>query len=113
MADRLKVAFVAPSLRILGGQAVQADRLLAAWKDDRDVEAWLVPVNPLPPKLLRWTHDVKYVRTMVNELTYLPLLVRELLRADVVHVFSASYASLRRFSNASLAADSFLAVCKT
>ena len=93
MPDRIKVAFVAPSLRILGGQAVQADRLLAAWKDDPDVDAWLVPVNPLPPRALRFALDVKYLRTIVNELIYLPLLVRELARADVVHVFSASYAS--------------------
>lgn len=93
MPARLKVAFVAPSLRILGGQAVQADRLLSAWQDDRDVEAWLVPVNPLPPKLLRWALHVKYLRTVVTELTYLPLLIGELTRADVVHVFSASYAS--------------------
>src|SRR6185295_5592951 len=93
MADRLRVAFVAPSLRILGGQAVQADRLLAAWRHDADIDAWLVPVNPLPPKPLRWTLDVKYLRTLVTELTYLPLLVRELARADLVHVFSASYAS--------------------
>ena len=90
---RLKVAVVAPSLRILGGQAVQADRLLRAWRDDSDVDAWLVPVNPVPPKLLRFALDIKYLRTIVNELTYLPLLVRELARADVVHVFSASYAS--------------------
>jgi len=93
MPTRLKVAFVAPSLRILGGQAVQADRLLSAWRNDPDVDAWLVPVNPLPPKLLRWALHVKYLRTVATELTYLPLLVRELARADVVHVFSASYAS--------------------
>jgi len=93
MPDRLKVAFVAPSLRILGGQAVQADRLLSAWKDDPDIDAWLVPVNPLPPKLLRWTLRVKYVRTLVTEATYVPLLVRQLARADVVHVFSAAYTS--------------------
>src|SRR5207244_12213371 len=90
---RLKVAFVAPSLRILGGQAVQADRLLAAWQGDPDVDAWLVPVNPMPPALLRFALDVKYLRTVVNELIYVPLLVRELARADVVHIFSASYAS--------------------
>ena len=93
MPDRIKVAFVAPSLRILGGQAVQADRLLAAWTNDPDVDAWLVPVNPLPPRALRVTLAIKYLRTIVNELVYLPLLVRELARADVVHVFSASYAS--------------------
>ena len=50
---KLKVALVAPSLRILGGQAVQADRLLRAWRGDPDVDAWLVPVNPLPPRPLR------------------------------------------------------------
>jgi glycosyltransferase involved in cell wall biosynthesis len=90
---KLRVAFVAPSLAILGGQAVQADRLLRAWRDDLDVEAYLVPVNPTPPWPLRFATRVKYLRTVVNELTYGPLLVRELARADVVHVFSASYSS--------------------
>jgi glycosyltransferase involved in cell wall biosynthesis len=90
---RLRVAIVAPSLNILGGQAVQADRLLSAWRNDPNVEAWLVPVNPLPPAPLRGAADVKYLRTVVTEMTYLPLLVRELARADVVHVFSASYSS--------------------
>ena len=93
MADRIRVAFVAPSLRILGGQAVQADRLIAAWRDDPEVDAWLVPVNPDPPLLLSPAHRLKYVRTVANELTYLPLLARELGRADVAHVFSASYTS--------------------
>jgi glycosyltransferase involved in cell wall biosynthesis len=90
---RLRVAIVAPSLRILGGQAVQADRLVKAWRDDPDVDAWLVPVNPLPPRLLRPAARVKYARTLVTQLTYLPLLVRELACADIVHVFSASYTS--------------------
>jgi glycosyltransferase involved in cell wall biosynthesis len=90
---KLKVAVVAPSLRILGGQAVQADRLLTAWRGDPDVDAWLVPVNPLPSGPLRFATRIKYVRTVVTELTYFPLLIRELSRADVVHVFSASYAS--------------------
>jgi glycosyltransferase involved in cell wall biosynthesis len=89
----LRVAFVAPSVAILGGQAVQADRLLRAWRDDPDVEAYLVPVNPEPPWPLRFARRVKYLRTIVNELTYGPLLIRELARADVVHVFSASYSS--------------------
>lgn len=93
VANRINVAFVAPSLRILGGQAVQADRLLSAWRGDPDVDAWLVPVDPNPPVLLRFAQQIKYIRTVANELTYLPLLVREIARADVVHVFSASYSS--------------------
>ena len=43
--------------------------------------------------MLRFASRVKYLRTIVTELTYLPLLMRELGRADVVHVFSASYSS--------------------
>jgi glycosyltransferase involved in cell wall biosynthesis len=89
----IRVAIVAPSLRILGGQAVQADRLIRAWQGDPAVHARLVAVNPLPPKPLRRLVDIKYVRTLVTELAYIPRLVRELARTDVVHVFSASYVS--------------------
>jgi L-malate glycosyltransferase len=90
---KLRVALVAPTLEILGGQAVQADRLLREWKDDAEVEAWLVPVNPPFPRPLRFARSVKYLRTLVTELIYIPSLVAQLRRADVVHVFSASYFS--------------------
>ena len=91
--NRVKVAIVAPSLRILGGQAVQADRLLRAWQDDPDVDAWLVPVNPVLRGPLGGAARIKYARTIATQIVYWPLLVRELSRADVVHVFSASYSS--------------------
>jgi len=78
---------------ILGGQAVQAARLIRSWRDDPDVHAWLVPVNPMPPVPVRWTVQVKYLRTVVTQLLYWPLLLRELRQADIVHVFSASYSS--------------------
>lgn len=90
---KLNVALVAPTLEILGGQAVQADRLLRQWKGDAEVEAWLVPVNPAFPPSLRFAHSVKYLRTIVNELIYIPTLVMALRRAEVVHIFSASYFS--------------------
>jgi glycosyltransferase involved in cell wall biosynthesis len=89
----LRVALVAPSTGILGGQAVQAERLLRAWRDDPEVQAWLVPINPVPPGALRKAIEVKYLRTVVTQLCYWPSLVRELRHADVVHVFSASYFS--------------------
>ncbi len=92
-STRLNVAIVAPSMGILGGQAVQADRLVRAWEGDAEVRAWLVPINPIPRGPFRRALEVKYLRTVATELTYLPLLLRELRRADVVHVFSASYFS--------------------
>ena len=90
---RIRVAIVAPSMGILGGQAVQADRLIRSWADDPDVAAWLVPINPLPGGALRRAVDIKYLRTIVTQLIYWPLLFRQLARADIVHVFSASYFS--------------------
>src|SRR5687768_13303243 len=89
----LRVAIVVASLRILGGQAVQAQRMIDGWKDDPAVEAWIVPINPVPPRPFRRLLAVKYLRTVVTQICYWPLLVREIRRADVVHVFSASYSS--------------------
>jgi glycosyltransferase involved in cell wall biosynthesis len=89
----LCIAIVAASLRILGGHAVQAQRMLDGWRDDPRVDAWLVPIDPEPPWPFGRLRRVPYVRTLVTQLTYWPLLVRELRRADVVHVFSASYTS--------------------
>src|SRR5687767_1635111 len=88
-----RIAIVAASLRILGGQAVQAQRLLEGWQGDPEVDAWLVPINPVPPYPFDRGLGVKFLRTILTQLWYWPLLVRELRRADVVHVFSASYSS--------------------
>ncbi len=92
-STRLQVVLVAPSLSILGGQAVQADRLLRSWVGDADVAASLLPVNPHAPGPLRALQRVKYLRTMATQIVYWPDLVARLRHADVVHVFSASYAS--------------------
>jgi glycosyltransferase involved in cell wall biosynthesis len=88
---QLRVAIVAASLRILGGQAVQAQRLLDGWRGDAAVSAWLVPIDPVPPAPWNRLLAIRYIRTITTQLFYWPLLVRELRKADVVHVFSASY----------------------
>ena len=49
MSRPLRVAIVAPSLAILGGQSVQAMQLAQGWANDPEVQAWLVPINPPPP----------------------------------------------------------------
>jgi glycosyltransferase involved in cell wall biosynthesis len=90
---KLRVALVAPSLDILGGQAVQADRLVRAWRGDDEVDCRLVPVNPVPPGPFKHGRKVKYVRTVVTEATYVPSLLKHLANVDVAHVFSASYTS--------------------
>jgi glycosyltransferase involved in cell wall biosynthesis len=72
---------------------VQASRLVEGWSSDPEVRAWLVPSNPFPPAPLDVLMRIKLVRTIAGQLCYWPLLLRELPKADVVHVFSASYFS--------------------
>lgn len=83
------VALVAPTEEILGGHAVQA-RALALALEREGHEVLFVPINPALPGRLRRLRRFRYVRTVVNEAFYVPSLLR-LRRADVVHVFSASY----------------------
>src|SRR5712692_7346025 len=74
-----RIAIVAPSLDILGGQSVQAQALIERLGE----EGW-------PVDLLRINPPFPYARTVLNQALYIPSLLR-LRAADVVHVFSASY----------------------
>ena len=87
----MRIAVVAASLDILGGQGVQAQALVQSLRED-GVDADLIPINPRFPFGMRWIRRLPYARTMLNELLYVPGLAR-LAGYDVVHVFSASYAS--------------------
>jgi glycosyltransferase involved in cell wall biosynthesis len=91
--SRLRVALVAPSLRYVGGQAVQASLLLRNWKDDPDVAARFVAVDPPLPFGLKWVGRVPFLRTMLREPLYLLSLWQNLKEVDIVHIFSASYSS--------------------
>ncbi|HLB87398.1 MAG TPA: glycosyltransferase, partial [Terriglobales bacterium] len=87
----LRVAIVAASLRYVGGQSVQADLLLRHWKDDPEIEARLIPIDPTLPYGLAWVERIPFLRTFVRQPFYLLALWRGLKEADVAHIFSASY----------------------
>jgi L-malate glycosyltransferase len=90
-AKRLRVALVAPTLRFVGGQAVQADLFLRHWQNDPDVEARFIAVDPDFPAGLRWVERIPFLRTVIREPIYAMSLWRNLKGADVAHIFSASY----------------------
>ena len=89
----LRVLMVAPSLDMLGGQAVQAARLLERWSEDPALEVTLLPINPRLPGSLRKLQTIKYIRTIVTSLYYCATLLARVGRYDVIHIFSASYLS--------------------
>jgi glycosyltransferase involved in cell wall biosynthesis len=92
-SNTIRICIVAASLDILGGQAVQAARLLEGLSGERQIEAGFLPINPRLPRALRFLQRIKYVRTAVTMLLYTALLLVRLPRYDVVHVFSAAYLS--------------------
>lgn len=83
------IAMVAPTLNILGGQAVQA-KLLAEQLSGEGYEVRFVPIDPPFPPSLRWLKRARFVRTVANEMLYVPSLAK-LRHADIVHIYSASY----------------------
>lgn len=86
---RPRIAVVAASPAILGGQGVQAQALLENLRRD-GYRVDFVPIDAPFPRGLRWLRRLRFVRTVLNQLLYLPSLLA-LRRADVVHAFSASY----------------------
>jgi glycosyltransferase involved in cell wall biosynthesis len=90
---RMRIAIVAPTLRYVGGQAVQADLLLRQWHDDRDVDAQFLPVDPTFPAGLVWAERIPVLRTVIRQPLYVAALWRRLKNAEISHIFSASYSS--------------------
>jgi L-malate glycosyltransferase len=87
----IRVCIIAPSLNILGGQAVAAQRLLERLRAVPGLEVDFLPHDPRSNALLRLLQRVKYMRTVATSIAYVASLIRRLPRYDVVHVFSASY----------------------
>ena len=89
----LRVLIVGPSMGILGGQAVQAARLLTRLGQEPQLEVSFLPINPQLPGILRWLQKVKYLRTVVTSLVYGATLLARVRKYDCVHIFSAAYFS--------------------
>ena len=89
----IRLLLVAPALRILGGQAVQANYLLEHLRREPMFEVSFVPHNPRLPGPLRLLQSVAYLRTIVTSLVYWINLLIEVPKHDIVHTFSASYLS--------------------
>jgi L-malate glycosyltransferase len=89
----VRVLIVAASLDILGGQAVQADRLVRYLQNQPSLQVSFLPINPRLPGILRKLQSIKYVRTLTTSILYCLNLLREVRKYDVIHIFSASYLS--------------------
>jgi glycosyltransferase involved in cell wall biosynthesis len=89
----VSVLLIAPSLDILGGQAVQAAHLMKILPDVPGQKITFFAISPPPPKPFRWILKIPFLRTVVASLIYNGKLVRAARRADVFHIFTAGLTS--------------------
>jgi glycosyltransferase involved in cell wall biosynthesis len=97
-AKPIRILLVAPSLDILGGQSVQAARLLACLRKEPSLQMDFQPINPRLPGPLAGLRRIKYVRTLATLGLYVSQLSVRVRRYDVLHVFTAAYTSYMLWS---------------
>jgi glycosyltransferase involved in cell wall biosynthesis len=86
--QKLKILIIAPALPLVGGQAVQAQRLVAHLRREPNLEVGFQANNPV---FLPRLQQIKFVRTVLTVLKYWFDLFRQIPRYDIIHVFSPSY----------------------
>jgi L-malate glycosyltransferase len=84
----IRVLLIAPSMNIVGGQSIQADRLLRAFSGHQEVQLRFRCIDPKLPGFIR---RLPYVRTGVNALVYYAGLIKGVLASDVIHAFTSSF----------------------
>jgi glycosyltransferase involved in cell wall biosynthesis len=89
MTERpIRVLLIGPSMKILGGQSVQIEQVLKHVGARPEVDIHFQWMNaPLPAPL----RDIRFVRTLLAWLCYIPVLFARAWRYDVLHAFTAAY----------------------
>ena len=85
-----RILLIAPSLDIVGGQAVQASRLLELLQGASGIQIDFLPINPRLPRLFRGLQKVKYLRTLLTSGSFVCKLLARAGRYDILHSFSAA-----------------------
>lgn len=87
-AGKTKVLLIAPGLPTVGGQSVQARRLIHNFQNEPHLQIDFQPSNPrFFPRLQK----IKFVRTILTTVKYWFDLLRKIYKYDIVHIFTASY----------------------
>jgi L-malate glycosyltransferase len=89
----IHVLMIGPSLEIVGGQAVQAARLLSALGGVTQLIVTFFPIGPRPPRILAWAGRVPFLRTLVSFVVYTFQLALRARKYDIFHIFTAGLSS--------------------
>ncbi len=87
-SKKVKVLIVATSMREIGGQSIQAKRLLDAFSGDAEIEMEFLPNNPETV-----FQNIKYLRTIFGSFKFWWSLLTKIYKFEVVQVFSSGTTS--------------------
>lgn len=87
---KIRVLIVAPQLPLVGGQAIQAARILEKIGSEDEIEIDLQPINP---RFFPTLQKIRYLRTILTSIKYNLDLLFRIPKYDLIHIFSASYFS--------------------
>ena len=85
ISKKVKVLIVATSTRVIGGQSIQAKRLLDAFENDGEIGMDFLANNPETA-----FQNIKYLRTIFASLKFWWSLLTRVYKFDVVQVFSSA-----------------------
>jgi glycosyltransferase involved in cell wall biosynthesis len=85
---KIKVLLVAPSMKNVGGQSIQAKRHLDAFAEDENVQIEFVPNNPETP-----FENIKFLRTIFTSIKFWLLLFAKIPKNEIIHIFSSGTTS--------------------
>jgi glycosyltransferase involved in cell wall biosynthesis len=83
----IRVLLIAPSIDILGGQAIQAIHLMTRLGTEPEVRMAFQPINPRIGFLRR----IRFVRTAATFALYFFSVAARSSRYDIIHIYSAAY----------------------
>lgn len=90
-AVQMKVLIIAPTLDVfLGGQAVQAARLLVKLNEEPNICA---DIQSIGPKFLLKLQKIKYLRTFLRQIKYWFDILMRIPKYDIIHICSAAHLS--------------------
>jgi glycosyltransferase involved in cell wall biosynthesis len=102
LSRAIRVLIIAPAFPLVGGQAVQAARLIERLRDETELKVEVHALNQSFPVLLTGIQRLKYFRTAVNLSLFAVTLLFEISDFDVVQVFSAGGTSFALFTTTAL-----------
>lgn len=86
--EKIKILLIAPALPLIGGQAVQAKRIVSNFQNEPRIHLDFQPTNP---QYLPRLQKIKFIRTILTTVKYWFDLLFKVPKYDVLHVFTASY----------------------